>query len=197
MKYSLDEIHFQELASYDKEDVCRRTLCKYDSSQKAYRLPVWGDEFVISEREKKIVPLDETLHVHDFFYVFIINYLQVSQNSVPVGKWISEKDVPGGVTFFRGPHEIPTKLISDCFGNDLEKFKRKCIEQGGVPLDMGDASFSFNITPDIPLAVIYWVGDEEFPAEAKLLYDASIGDFLALDIIFAIAVEACYRLGRL
>jgi len=46
------------------------------------------------------------------------------------------------------------------------------------------------------VAVLFWQGDEEFPTEAKLLYDATIGRHLALDIVYALAVGVCEQLGR-
>jgi hypothetical protein len=60
---------------------------------------------------------------------------------------------------------------------------------------MADAAFSFSITPDIPVAVLYWIGDEDFPAEVKILYDRSITELLSLDILFALAVGVCARIG--
>ena len=53
-------------------------------------------------------------------------------------------------------------------------------------LDMGDAAYRFNIVPGIPVAVLYWVGDDEFPPEAKILYDRSISGQWPLDIVPAL-----------
>jgi hypothetical protein len=114
----------------------------------------------------------------------------------PCGEWISEKDLPGGPTFFRGPHEIPTHLISERFGNDIDAFKRKCAQLSGVPLDMADAAYRFDIVSNIPVAVLLWAGDDEFQPEAKVLYDRTISRHLTLDIIFSLAVEICARIGE-
>jgi hypothetical protein len=46
------------------------------------------------------------------------------------------------------------------------------------------------------VAVLLWQGDAEFPAEAKLLYDATIARHLASDIVYALAVGVCEQLGR-
>jgi hypothetical protein len=61
---------------------------------------------------------------------------------------------------------------------------------------MADAAFAFQIAPRIPAAVLYWEGDEEFGAEAKLLFDKSISAHLALDVIYAMAAGMCKRLGK-
>ena len=110
--------------------------------------------------------------------------------------WISEKEIPGGPTFFRGPHALPTDLITKRFGNDLAAFGKRCASLKGSPLEMADAAYRFDIVPRVPVAVLYWCGDEEFPAEAKLLFDKSIARRLATDVVYALAVGVCERLGR-
>ena len=66
----------------------------------------------------------------------------------------------------------------------------------GLPLDMADASYRFNITHRIPVAVLFWDGDEDFPPESKMLFNKSITGLLAPDIVLALAHEVCYRIGN-
>ncbi|RLC17043.1 MAG: hypothetical protein DRI24_06840 [Deltaproteobacteria bacterium] len=110
-------------------------------------------------------------------------------------EWISEKDIPGGATFFRGPHAIPTDLVTRTFQNDIAAFDRCCRALRGEPVEMGDAAFRFQITDHLPVVVLYWQGDEDFTPEARMLFDRSICRFLALDVVFALAVEICIRIG--
>lgn len=114
MTNSVDMIYFQELSEQDPKDVCRRTLCKYDDKNKCYTLSVWGDEYAVYPHEFKIDRITNNFQSpHDLFYLFIIYYLLKSKEIEISNEWISEKDIPGGVTFFRGPHKIPTHLISN------------------------------------------------------------------------------------
>lgn len=195
MKYLLEDIHYKALAEHDPQEVCKRVGCTYDATGESFTLTTWGENFQISVRESQILPSDSARNYHDYFYVFLINYLQMAREITPTEDWITEKDLPGGVTFFRGPHLLPTAMISDKYENDLDAFKERCLQFGGSPVSMGDAAYTFSITPSIPLLVIYWLGDEDFPAEAKILFDASMRDYLPLDIVYALAVEVCYRLG--
>ncbi len=98
--------------------------------------------------------------------------------------------------FFRGMHEIPSHYIAKRFGKDIQKFKDKCRQFDGIPLNMADASYSFKIAPRIPVVVQLWEDDDEFPAKSKILYDKSISEHLALDVIFALAVCVCKRILR-
>ncbi|TKB10047.1 DUF3786 domain-containing protein [Desulforhopalus sp. IMCC35007] len=189
-------IHFQALAEKDPQDVCRRTGCHYNVADACYSLPVWGStctiyphSSVIHYREQK----DQLFH--EYFSLFAMHYLLGAKNIEISGKWVSEKDFAGGTTFFRGPHEIPTHLISQKYLNTVSGFVKRCELLRGGPLDMADAAYCFKITSGIPVAVLYWAGDEDFPAESKILYDSTIVEHLALDIVYALAVGICHRLA--
>ncbi len=193
----IDRIYFQELSERDPKDVCRRAKCEYDYLNECYILSVWGDEYGIFPNLLKINCMGNyTQSLHDYFHLFMIHYLLNSKEIQISNEWISEKDIPGGTTFFRGPHEIPTNLISLRFSNDINEFKERCEQLDGIPLNMADATYSFKITPRIPVAVLYWRGDDDFPTESKILYDRTITEHLASDIIYALAVGICERLGK-
>ena len=61
---------------------------------------------------------------------------------------------------------------------------------------MADVAYGFNITQRIPVAVLLWEGDEEFPPETKLLFDVTIAEQLPPDVIFSLSVEICRRIGK-
>ncbi|MEJ2640269.1 MAG: DUF3786 domain-containing protein [Desulfosarcinaceae bacterium] len=196
MEY-IDRLHYEDLSGLDPVDVCRRCPCTYDADKKTYTLTVWGETYCITPGEYRMHQVGPTAE-RGFGYLglFVIHYLLENQSITPEEIWISEKEIPGGATFFRGPHALPTELIANRFGNDLAAFKTRCETLHGSRLEMGDAAYRFDIVPQVPVAVLYWCGDEEFPAEAKLLFDRSIGRTLAADVVYALAVGVCERLGE-
>jgi len=196
MTNSIDESYFIELAEKNPEDVCRIAICDYDPGKKGYRISVWGEDYGIYPNESKIVRLqDDDLDVGHLLKLFIIYYILRSKDIPISNEWISEKDIPGGATFFRGPHKIPTHVIETRYEDNIEEFREICEHLDGVPLDMADAAYTFEITPRIPVAVQFWDKDDEFSAEAKILFDKTIAEHLAPDIIFCLTVEICRRIG--
>jgi len=192
----IDKSYFLELESTPPDNILNRIPCTYNDVKKLYSVQLWGDDYAIDQQSMTIsCKTSDKRPSHEYFPIFIIFYLLKITPTPPGGKWISEKDIPGGTTFFRGPHLIPTSDICDQIGNDIGAFKEQCGKMGGTPLNLADASFSFEIAPLLHVAVLYWVGDEDFPAEAKILYDNTISDLLPLDIVFALAVEVCTRIG--
>ncbi|MFW6283778.1 MAG: DUF3786 domain-containing protein [Desulfosalsimonas sp.] len=193
----IDRIYFEQLAAQRPEDICKRAVCAYDDSEKCYRVTVWEDVCQICPGRYTVSCIQQNHEpLHPYFELFAMHYLLSAKSLEPVNQWISEKDIPGGATFFRGPHAVPADLITARFGDDISAFQDTCKAYGGTALDLADAAFCFQIAPRIVAAVLYWKGDEDFPAEAKLLYDQTIADHLALDVIYAMAVGICKRLGK-
>ncbi|SLM28541.1 conserved hypothetical protein [Desulfamplus magnetovallimortis] len=196
----IDRIFFDDLKKQSPEDVCKRTLSSWNQVERCYEITVWNQKCVINPEQYKIDWIkengkeenkDRAGELHEYFSLFAIHYLLTSKEINLSEKWISEKDIPGGSTFFRGPHEVPTNLVTQKFSKQIDKFKERCEAMHGTPIKMADAAYKFIIAPRIPVALLFWDCDEDFPAEAKLLYDKTIIDHLALDIIFALAVGFC------
>lgn len=192
----VDQRLFAELEERRIEDIIVPEYCDYSEQKQCYRVRAWNGTYAVYPEQKKIQPLNGTAEPHSYFNVFLVNYLLSEKAETSTGNWISEKDLVGGVTFFRGPHKIPTELISEVFGNDLDVLRQKCFQLGGKSLDMADCSFSFDIIGSIKIALLYWQGDEDFPAEAKLLIDSSVAGLLRLDVIFGLLCDACARIAK-
>ena len=197
MTNSIDTCHFQDLAEKDPEDVCTRALCSYDGNKDCYTLTVWGEDYNIYPGESEIVRIrDNSSDINIFLGLFLVHYLLTSK-AVPISKeWVSEKDIPGGAAFFRGPHAIPTNQIVKRYGDNIDGFSERCRQLDGTPMQMADQAYSFRIAPRIPAAVLLWEGDNEFPPESKILFDRTIAEHLALDIIFGMTVEICTKIAN-
>lgn len=193
----VDKNYFHKLAEQDPNKICELVECNYDYVEKSYKIIFWDDEYLINPITGRIECLNNRSHnTHEYFQIFIIHYLLIKKKIEVFNEWISEKDIPGGSSFFTVSHEIPTCLICKKFENDLLKFKQHCEALNGFSIDLADAAYCFKITPQVPVAVLYWVGDDDFPPQAKILFDKSIKIF-PLDVIFALAIEICSRIGTL
>ena len=106
----------------------------------------------------------------------------------------------GGAFFWRGPHEAPTDMLAKRFGNAPQEFLRKAGLRGGVRVESkdipGDAAARFRVFPRIDVLVVLWSADDEFPARATILFDASISEHLQVDGVFALVLMLALRLVR-
>lgn len=195
MSGSVDDRLFKDLAAKDGAAMGEIPGCSYDKENRLYRVQAWGQEYLVQPLEKAIQTDSSSSATHQYFYVFLVNYLLGNPPETIAGQWVSEKDLPGGPTFFRGPHEIPTRSIADVYVNDMDRLSDRCKALGGEELDMADLSFRFKVMDTVHLALLYWQGDEDFPPEAKLLMDSSLMNVFALDVVYALLCDACNRIA--
>ena len=193
MSEFIDPILFKDLAACDPKEVVKRTHAQYDPSTGQYRVEVWGRSYEVDPvKERAAAPDARSTKYQDYMSLFVLHYLMKAVDIPLSGEWVSEKDIPGGEGFFRGPHTLPVHEIVKTFGDDVHAFSRACEQVGGIPLAMADAAFVFKITPRIPVAILFWQGDEDFEGEVKLLFDRTVSLHLPLDIIYALAVVICH-----
>lgn len=195
MCHKLDARFFDRLAEMNPSEVAAKSLAKYDASSGVYRIVALNEEFEVNTKTREIRSVGENGRpVSVELGLAIIFYLMQCDGSEVSGKWISEKEIKGGIQFFRGPHTIPTAPIAATCADGFDSVKEAALKLGGSPIDMGDAAYVFKALPRAPIAVVLWRGDEEFPPECKILMDRTIENHLPLDVIFGLAIEIARRL---
>jgi hypothetical protein len=90
--------------------------------------------------------------------------------------------------FFRGSHVLPLENLAERYEDDKEVFLKRGKELCGEVLNFGDASVRLFPVPRIPMTIILWLRDEEFPPRADLLLDSSCELQVPLDIIWSVAM---------
>lgn len=64
------------------------------------------------------------------------------------------------------------------FEENLEGFRRGCTALGGTALPQGDAAYAIDLFDGLTVAVQLWLGDEEFPSQLKILWDANANMYI-------------------
>jgi hypothetical protein len=177
---------WQELAAREPSEVCRR--CLVAEKPGGYSLEFLSRRYFVETGSGRIGgPQEDGLLADAEFELLVLTYLTQAAG-VPVdGTWISEKDLPGGSQFFRGPHALPLEPLRSRFGEDLPGFRRAALELGGSLLPYGDAAYGFTALPRVPAGCLLWAGDEEFPSRVNLLFDRTLGRHLPLDVVLGLA----------
>jgi len=177
---------WQALAALEPAEVGRRTLATAEPS--GYSLTFLDRRYRVEPEAGRIGgPQADPLLADAEFELLLLTYLTQAAEIPTEGTWISEKDLPGGSLFFRGPHALPLQPLLARFGEDLPGFRRAAEMLGGTALAYGDAAYSFPALPRVPAGCLLWVRDEEFPARAGLLFDRSLARHLPLDVVLALA----------
>src|SRR3990170_3441472 len=104
-------LYWDKLSQQHPTDVSNRTEAVYNPSREGFLLPVYHLRYLVLPKEKKILRVewnDQTVEeeLHSFFFLMVLVYLTEAKDIQPVHSWVSEKDLNGGSTFFRGPHRL-------------------------------------------------------------------------------------------
>ena len=188
-----EERAWKILADCNPEDVSQRAKVTFDRVSGLYVLKTFGLDILVFPMEKKIVsnsPMgDRLLHKLSCFSILsILCYLNNAQEVPSAAKLVRPEETSGGQIYLKGSHVLPLDKIAHKYGNDVEGFLLRGSELGGEQLKYGDASLRLFPFPRIPVTLILWMRDEEFPARADLLFDSTCDLHLPADVVWSTAM---------
>lgn len=180
-------MHWEDLRNHPRGEVLSRGGVR-PASGGGYEVGFLDARYLVDpvgERIAELSPQPDRVLTEEF-QILLIRYL-IAPIGAPVdNKEVSEKDFPGGVTFFQGPHTLHVAPISKRYGRDPDAFEARARQLGAERGNYGDISMIFRPFPDIPITYVLWVADDEFPASVSVLFDRSIASWFELDMIFTL-----------
>lgn len=155
-----------------------------------YRLCFFWQEYTIHRPSFSVRYTDTAARHADtgqettsFIQALLLTYLDSADGTPPSGRWIAYRELPDGMFYanaFRGYAE--NRLVRDLSAvGGLESFRRAAMQLDGKAIDIGDAGYAFQVLPRIHLAATYWDGDEDFDAQASILFEDSAIHYMSTD----------------
>ncbi|MCX7804825.1 MAG: DUF3786 domain-containing protein [Planctomycetota bacterium] len=194
----IDPVLWDRLSAADPSETSARSLCRWDQAGGGYVVPLLGGEYLVRPSARAVETLRQALRSEKpagFNETLLsVNYLLFAQDIPPGGKLLPPERLPEGQFFFRGIHALPLEKLTGRFGNDPEAFLAAGKRLGAEVEGYGDASFTWNALPRIPITFVLWKGDDEFPPRASVLFDSSAHRQMVLDALGALASLAIRRL---
>ena len=89
------------------------------------------------------------------------------------------------------------ETLAAAFSGRAAALERGLVALGGRKLTGGDVAYEVDAFPDFPVAVRFWDGDEEFPAQVNLLFDRNATDLIHVESVVTIASQLQVHLERL
>ena len=98
------------------------------------------------------------------------------------GRWKNMGDF--GLLFHRGLLETKADPWAEKFQADPEGFRRACEALGGMPFPQGDIAYAIELFDGLSILVQLWLGDEEFPASLRFLWDENALMYLKYETMY-------------
>ena len=170
---------WDEVCGLSREDVSGRTAAVYDEKAGAYILRCFGIDFHVDPCEMRIAcPSDKGAIFMDklktIFRLTVLCYMASAKDIPATGRLIRPVDVKGGHRFSAGTHVLPLDAIAARYGKDKEGFLERGKAMGAeVVTGYGDACLRLYPLPRVPITLVLWLEDEEFPAKVDLFFDST------------------------
>ncbi len=192
----ISEDLWNTLRRLDVIDTERRSLAEYNPETQSYRLRILNRDYDISTAKRSITLAASFQEQSPDFYLQLaaINYLIGAKDLPLIGKWTAETQFPSGPLFFRGPHKMPTLKLEKAFGRDQDGFVSRARSLGGKIVEGGDCACDFCFFPRLPVRLILWLADEEFPARVIFLFNRSADQHFKLDGLWAVGKALANKL---
>ena len=180
------------------EQHCNNSDSRYGErdGKKNIKVNYLGEEYtvvlpeivVFKEEAKNEIPFREK--------ILILHYLVQAKGTPPSGKYITFRELPEGPVYFRTFSKRTIQPLIDNFGKVTGGLLDAGKDFGGVPADLGDTSIIVPAFNRVPVTIVLWKGDEEFPPEGSVLFDANVLDYLTTEDVTVVSEVITWKLVR-
>lgn len=112
------------------------------------------------------------------------------------GIWVPFRDVKRAAPFTKAFKRTILEPFSAAFEGKLDKLLEAGEMLGFERISHSDAGFQAMAFSCMPVQFLFWDGDEEFPAQANILFDSEITDYIHEETVVLIAGEGTKRLMK-
>jgi hypothetical protein len=185
----------EKLAADPCERIAARSGFAFDAGvlrvpflDRVYRVSCPGFEFADEASAGAQIPLQEQ--------VLLLHYLAADAPVSVTGDWVAYREIPGAAFYFAAFVKRAVDPLKKRFGQGIAGFRQAAERLNGAAVEGGDAAAEFRVLPNVPVRLILHAGDEEFPPEATVLFDRSIGRILTPEDVAWLAGMLVYRMMR-
>ena len=126
--------------------------------------------------------------------ILILHYLNGVKDIPCENKLISFKEIPSGEFYYPAFARRSIEPLLKTFSKNFQAFKSIAEGLGGKPVATGDAGIKISVFPRVPITLVLWFADSEFPPDLQILFDASITEFLSTEDIAVLSQEVMIRM---
>jgi hypothetical protein len=177
---------WRALALADPEDILRRTgIRRRDNT---FHFPYFNQAAVVDLDGQRVFRAAAPEGEPGFRLCLITVLYLLSVDTGGLGPPVSPLELTGATLFFqsRGPHAVPSAPLEERFGHDLAGFLEVGRRLGAEKKASGDGALAFPVYPGLPVEVILWVADEEFPAQVSFTVPSGLDRFWQLDAVLGL-----------
>ena len=132
---------------------------------------------------------DTVMNIYNTFYY-------AAEHPVASGNLVAFRQVKRVYPFEAAYRRTIIFRLQKTFSGKTAELKKACEILGGTPLPQGEVGYVLPVFPFLNIAELFWDKDEEFDAQANMLFDSEITEFMHEENVVCVAADAVYYLTR-
>lgn len=181
----------------DFQEQCRKSGARYSPAHNTVVIDYLNRQYQIdiSCREITAANSAEAVPIRD--KILILHYFLRAAGTPLSGNLITYKELQEGINYYPTFFKRAIDPIVGNFKDTPQKLPETAAALGGVKSDYGDTAVTIKAFPYVPLTIVLWRGDKEFPPDGNIMFDSTITDYLPTEDITILCETIAWRLVRL
>lgn len=182
----------------DIEQQCRKSdaRCQVIDSKRVIILEYLNQSYQVTLPDIEVSLRDSQEEVPLRDKILILHYLTQAKGTPISNKTIAYKELPEGTSYFPTFSKRAIQPLVTHFGKEPHQLLDVARRLGGHKADFGDVSVTINAFSRVPITLVLWRGDDEFPPEGNIMFDSTISDYLPTEDINVLCETIAWRLVK-
>ncbi len=181
----------------DLEGQCRKSGARYIPETKTIIIAHLNRAYRIDQAGGEVSLVDSTEAVPVRDKILILHYFLRAGGAPLTGRFITYKELQEGINYYPTFFKRAIDPIVASFKDKPQKLLEIAATMGGHKSDYGDTAVTIDAFPRVPITIVLWLGDGEFPPEGNILFDSAITDYLPTEDITILCEVIAWKLVRL
>ena len=170
--------------TYDQAKLIRKLRIKADES--FLYVTMLGQTYRINRKNADIERQRDGGWIDANAYEEVMTLLDLICDSRPdrhlSGRW--KNMTAFGMQFHQNLLEPGLDPWAELFQSRPEDFRRACLAMGGRSLGSADMGYALELFDGLPMAIQLWMGDDEFPARLRYLWDENADMYIRYETMY-------------
>jgi hypothetical protein len=188
----------EQLAGVDIKEQCLKSGAAYKrvGSKEIVTVEFLSQPYKVSLPEVDVSRVDSEAEVPPSDKILILHYLTLASGKPLSGRPLAFQELPEGASYQRTFSKRSIEPLVKYFSPEPGRLMGLAKRLGGQKVDYGDVAVKINGFKMVPVTLVLWRGDEEFPPRGNILFDSTISEYLSTYDITVLCDAIVWRLVR-
>ena len=159
------EYYFARYQAADPEEMSLRTGLPWDGA--TFSVTFLGKIYMLSHPDYTVVGPEPLSNAER---ILLLRYLLEGRGVLPGGQFLTYRDFPWGDVYLQQFTGRCIKRFAFSYGFKPERLNRIMEQMPAKRLSRSDCGWEVELMPGLGVQLLLWVGDDEFPPNAQILF---------------------------